>query len=183
MTKPIIQTSAPLLAVLLLAGPVSKSCGQPASTHSLRYSASGQEVEGYRLTISTSNSTYAAGQFVPLAISVENRSTNAGWIDVRSGYWLYSFEVVAPGGLPASITGFGTNALHPLGGHLNTSAEIPAGKSYTAYAALNLLFNLTNKGEYAVSVSRQVPKRTEPHKEVWARAGPLKISITKPQVP
>jgi hypothetical protein len=172
-----------LLAALLFWGSVRASYTQPISSNGMSYSVSGPEVEGYRLTISTSNTTYAAGQFVPLAISVENLSTNASVIRERSGYWCYSFQVTGPGGSPAAITGYGTNALHPMGGGRNSPVQVPAGKSYTAHAALNLLFNLTNTGEYTVTVSRQVPKRKGPYQEVWVRSGPLKIVIAEPQKP
>ena len=182
MTKFNVQTFAALLATLLQVGPANKLCGQPISSNATSFSASGPEVEGYRLTISTSNSTYAVGQFVPLSISLENLSTNASEVSAGSGFMYHSFQVTAPSGLCASMTGYGTNALYPQGYRI-TWAQVPAEKSYTRYAALNLLFNLTNTGDYSVMVSRQVPTRTGPYKEVWVRAGPLKIVITEPQKP
>ena len=165
--------------MLLLPTLPKPSWAQPIST---KYSASGAEVEGYRLTISTSNSTYVAGQLVPLAVSVQNLSTNDGSISVGSGYWHYAFEVTEPGGLPASMTGFGTNAFFPNGIRI-TSVQVPAGKSFNVYVPLQLLFNMTNTGEYTVTVSRQVPKREGPYREVWLHSGPLKIVITNPQKP
>jgi len=181
MSHPSTRTRAILLIALLLAVLPKQSLAQPPPpSATTNYSVSGPEVENYRLTITTSNKTHAAGQLVPLEISLDNLSTNAADISAGTGFMYYSLKVADPGGRPAPMTAYGTNALFPTGYSL-FSRHVPPGKSCTAYAALNFLFNMTNTGEYTVTAARQVPKRSGPYKEVWVRAGPLKITITEPE--
>jgi len=114
-----------------------------------------------------------------LTISLQNVSTNGRDIETANSYRYYSFQVTSPSGFSPSLTAYGTNMFHPIFYRLS-GQQLPAGQSYTEYAVLNRLFNMTNTGEYTVAVSRQVPKRQGPYQEVWVRSGPLKIAITKP---
>lgn len=155
--------------------------GEQSNFKDQRPVAVGQEIEGYQLTISVTNNTFVLGQSLELTISLKNVGTNDGRIRVWDGYSNYSFKFTDPRGNDVQATETGAQFLYALPKYHTGSEELSPGQSYEMPAHLNQLFQMTNIGEYKITVSRQAQKRDNQQESVWVPSAPLKNWITEPQ--
>lgn len=140
----------------------------------------GPVVEDYRLTISTTNTFFKINQQLELTISIQNVSTNGTFIGAATALALdYSFKVTDPHGKVLNPNKVGQHFLTPP--MISTEWEnIGPGNSYILQLPLDWMFDLKEPGEYSITVSRSVPKRSDSSKKVAITCPPLKFQIVGP---
>lgn len=142
--------------------------GEPSSNEKIN-SATGSEVEGLKLTISTTNKVFQLGQPIHLSISLQNVTTNN--LVVPTTGQIMSVEVIGPDGKAVQETAFGTKMLHPTIFVSHFSESLSPDQNLRMGAGLTAWFCITNSGEYTVTVLREIAKTKH------ISAGPLKIRI------
>lgn len=137
----------------------------------------GPEAEGYKFTISTTNNAFKLGQQVMLFTSLQNISSTNSGVRVWDGFWNYSFQITGPEGKPVRETMLGTKILRPAAQYHVSWETVPVGTSHERVVPLDLMYEMTNVGEYLITASREVPKKTNQQESVWLPSGSLKIRI------
>jgi hypothetical protein len=119
----------------------------------------GEEVEGFSLSLETPKRKYLSGEPIPCLVALKNVGPNARRIPRSSVHRTYTLEVLQADGAPAPFTMRGKRLVESVRRDSSSTRIMdPGDTEAVAFDRLNLLLDMTLRGEYRVSVSTKVPR-------------------------
>jgi hypothetical protein len=142
----------------------------------------GPEIQGCRCSIVSDRETYRFDQPIRLRMKLENIGEQTVHV-LESGHSslmtvAYRVEVRLPNGEPAPLTLEGKREAN-IGTELSVSLiRLDPGKSWTAtIPMLNRIYDMTLRGEYNVTVYRQLAPRQSGEKPIEVKSNTLEIVV------
>jgi len=137
--------------------------------------AVGQEMEGYRLVISTGSAIFTNGQDIVINVSLINKSTND--VTIPTTYLIYyKVKISEASGNEVPMTDWGKEMFSSSPNH-RLIQHLSSGDAYTMPIALKPLFQINKPGEYTITVSRFISKHGDKPSGTWISSAPLKVII------
>jgi hypothetical protein len=138
----------------------------------------GEQVEGYRLSLSTDKAQFAPGERVDLHVVLRNVGPDDARVATGRLMVFHTFTVLLPSGQEAPLTLYGQRQVQS---RLNPGGRgvvvLEPGEELTTDLDLNRLFDMTLTGTYKVTAKRAVWSRGEPRETVHVVSNTLEITI------
>jgi hypothetical protein len=134
----------------------------------------------------TNSPTTALGPEVA-GLRILNTSTNETMVPVNS-FLSYTLTLIGPDGKSVPASEFGERVLHPMF-YSSQGMGLPPGQTYTFYAPITDMFQITNPGDYAVTVAMRLRGQVGtnglavPSAPLTLRISPPKSQRSKPPGP
>lgn len=122
---------------------------------------SGVPEYGFQLTLSVTTNIFQLNKPMMLRISLQNVSTNDLSVDVDDDLFDYTFTITGHEEKDVLVTEMGEKWLHPAVFYNRSFDILPPGQKLTDTIPLNLLFSMTNAGEYTINVTRRIHGKKE----------------------
>jgi hypothetical protein len=138
----------------------------------------GPETEGYRLSIGTDKTEYAAGETIRLFVRLQNVGREAvGVLRGMSPLRYHSFEILAPNKSRAPLTLYGVQETTNPSIRHRVGKTLMSGEVDEDVIHLNRCFDMTLAGEYSVKASTKVIARKDSQKLVTVTSLPITITV------
>jgi hypothetical protein len=158
-----------LTSVLFEGGTALTHAGDAIATNTVP-KVIGPVVDGFQLSIGTTNDVFQISQEIDLEVQIKNISTNTRPIKVQDSLMNYEFKIIGPNGFKTVPTELGERVLHPVSLYHQSGQYLTSGQSFRQVIPLNQVFAMTNAGEYSIQVWRDTYDKA-------VSAGPLKIRL------
>jgi len=142
-------------------------------------SAWGPSVEGFRLSLRSSQAQYAPGDKIEVQLVLQNVDSKKRVVARSRPLRVHEFQIIGPDGKLVLLTTQGMAILRATRYSSFSLMDLEPKEEHSASLELSDIYDLTNRGEYRVLASRQVWTRDDDKKFATLASNTLVIKVAE----